>query len=459
MRINNNISALNAWRGLTNTDNSLSKSLEKLSSGLRINRAGDDAAGLAISEKMRGQIRGLNMAVRNAQDSISLIQTAEGALTETHAILQRMRELSVQASNGTIQPDDARAIQDEMNQLISELDRIGKTTQFNTKSLLDGSQTQSVALTSNNSNIISFKGFNAVAEGTDYNVAVANVKKVAANLNTAGNLGLNAGQITFTGANYDVGSKLEIEVSDGSSAGEKNLTLKVDGVAIGTLTDHDVTTAATFDGAGGNALTVAADSFNAALGSGNGTVMFDFAMQADYTITKGAAIVHNATNVQTTDGALRLGDFRATVDKTLAANATNAVTVNGKALMFQIGANESQTASLSIGDMRTAALQLDFLNVSDAISAQGAISKVDSAIQLVSAERSKLGAMQNRLEHTIKNLGVAAENLSAAESRVRDVDMAAEMMTFTKQNILMQAGTAMLAQANARPQSILQLLG
>lgn len=280
MRINNNISALNAWRSLAQTDSALGKSLEKLSSGYRINRAGDDAAGLAISEKMRAQIRGLNMAARNAQDGISLIQTAEGALAESHSILQRMRELLVQANNGINDSDpttgDLAKIQDEIGQLASELDGIGDRTEFNGKKLLDGSTTT-----------VTFQ------------------------------IGANAGQTL----------KLTFESMKAADLG--SATLKMDAI--------DVT---------------------------------DFA---------------------TTD-----------FDTQLAA--------------------------------------------------------IDAAINTVSEKRSYLGANQNRLEHTIINLQTAAENLTAAESRIRDVDMAAQMMEFTKQSILVQAGTAMLAQANQRPQSVLQLL-
>ncbi len=295
MRINNNISALNAWRGLTNTDNALSKSLEKLSSGLRINRAGDDAAGLAISEKMRGQIRGLNMAIKNAQDGISLIQTAEGALTETHAILQRMRELAVQAANDTNTTKDREELQKEVNQLLEELDRIADNTEFNTKKLLDGS-------------VASFTFHIGANEGQKMELSIASMKTTA--IGTPG--------------------------TDGTVSGDNG------GVALSTLEN---------------------------------------------------------TNLE-----------------------------ENKGIIGQAQADQ-------------------------------AITLINNALEMVSAERSKLGASQNRLEHTIKNLGVAAENLQAAESRIRDVDMAAEMMNFTRQNILMQAGTAMLAQANARPQSVLQLLG
>ena len=289
MRINHNIAALNTYRQLSINTTNGSKSLEKLSSGLRINRAGDDAAGLAISEKMRGQIRGLNQAERNSQDAISLIQTAEGGLNETHSILQRMRELAVQAASDTntsktteapIIEGDRDEIQKEIEQLTKEIERIATDTQFNTMNLLDGD---------------------------------------------------------FTGKK------------------------------------------------------------------------------------------------------------------------------------FQVGANKNQTVTLTIGSMKASALSLgtvnattgaitNGINLANQVSASSAITVIDNAIRKVSSERAMLGAMQNRLEHTINNLNTTSENLTASEARVRDVDMAKEMMEFTKNSILQQAATAMLAQANNQPQGVLQLL-
>ena len=287
MRINNNVMALNAHRQLGMNQAGASKSMEKLSSGFRINRAGDDAAGLAISEKMRGQIRGLNQASRNAQDGISLIQTAEGALNETHSILQRMRELAVQASNDTNTDGDRGEIQKEMNELAKEITRISNNTEFNTQNLLGGQF-----------------------------------------VDTTFHIGANAGQA--------------IELTIGAMDAN---TLGVD--------------------------------------DGNGSAMTD-----------------------------------------------------------------SDAAVATAG-----------IDVSTQGAADTAIATIDTAIGTVSAERSKLGAYQNRLEHTIANLGPSAENLQAAESRIRDLDMAEEIMAFTKNNILQQAATAMLAQANMAPQSVLQLLG
>lgn len=269
MIINHNIAALNTHRQLGANNTNASKNLEKLSSGLKINRAGDDAAGLAISEKMRGQIRGLDMASKNAQDGISLIQTAEGALNETHSILQRMRELAVQSANDTNNDTDRGELQKELDQLLQEIDRIASDTEFNTKKLLDGSE---------------------------------------------------------------------------------------------------------------------------------------------------------------------------------------------ESLKFHIGANSEQSVELEIGQMDVAELELTGLKIDSQEDADEAITTIQEAIDKVSSERAKLGAMQNRLEHTINNLGTSSENLTAAESRIRDVDMAKEMMEFTKNNILTQAAQAMLAQANQQPQGVLQLL-
>jgi flagellin len=291
MRINHNIAALNTYRQLTINNASGSKAIEKLSSGLRINRAGDDAAGLAISEKMRAQIRGLEMASKNAQDGVSLIQTAEGALNETHSILQRMRELAVQAANDTNDDSDRAQLQEEVDALVNEIHRIATTTEFNGMTLLDGSLSDTSG-----------------SDGSDNRVTF--------------HIGANAGQ---------------------------NLKLEIGDMGVGST-------------------------------------------------------------------ALNLG----TVDENGVVTAT--------------------------------------VNIKTQTGADAAITTIQNAIDTVSTQRSKLGAAQNRLEHTIANLGTAAENLTAAESRIRDVDMAKEIMEFTKTSILTQAAQAMLAQANLQPQGVLQLL-
>lgn len=364
MRINHNIAALNTHRQLSSASNAQAKSMEKLASGLRINRAGDDAAGLAISEKMRGQIRGLDQASRNSQDAISLIQTAEGALNETHDILQRMRELSVQGANDTNVTADRDAIQEELNELRNEIDRIGDTTEFNTQKLLKGNLGGTVEQDATTTTVLGVTG-------------VASAETSGATAGTYTISVVNAGSLTMTDGN---GKTQEIANADGA----QELNFSEFGITIKT-----------------NA------GYTQDLGIGN-------------------------------------------------------VIVNAGSATFQIGANEDQNLSLAINDMRTTGTAINLagnrVDVTDHATAKATITNIDSAIENVSKERSKLGAFQNRLEHTINNLNTSSENLTAAESRIRDVDMAKEMMTQTKNSILSQAAQAMLAQSNQMPQGVLQLL-
>lgn len=389
MIINHNIAAMNTYRQMTVNNGNTSKALEKLSSGLRINRAGDDAAGLAISEKMRGQIRGLDMASKNAQDSISLIQTAEGALTETHSILQRMRELAVQSSNDTNTDADRKELQAEVKQLITELDRIGNTTEFNTKKLLEGSA----------------KG---VSEKVDGSLKINNNSALVVKADTAA---------TFANATLD-GAYMVIRTS--GTVGNGNATA-------GT-------------GAGANFRIIGPDGQDS----------------TDVTLAAGSLTIDGQT-INLTGG--NLDDMKVGESITLVMSKSVAASTQlDGSIMTQIGSNAGQTAFISIGDMRAKAIGVDEIDISKKFGAQVAIETINNAIEKVSSQRSLLGALQNRLEHTINNLGAASENLSAAESRIRDVDMAKEMMNFTKNNILQQAANAMLAQANQQPQGVLQLL-
>ncbi|MGG0787730.1 MULTISPECIES: flagellin [Bacillaceae] len=420
MIINHNISALNTHRQLSSATNAQSKSMEKLASGMRINRAGDDAAGLAISEKMRGQIRGLDQASRNSQDAISLIQTAEGALNETTDILQRMRELATQASTDTNTTSDRGEIQKEMDSLTSEINRIGNTTEFNTQKLLNGSKDSATAA----------------------QAAVEAAPAVAGSVTSTGTLSTTAGDTVVVD-----GKTFTVAAADDAAAGE--------------FTDLD--------------------GLIAAIGA-------DAELSAKYTATKdgGQLKLEQKTGAESATAATITGtgglsvDAAETVDGSAEVKAKEAVEA-GAGLQFQIGANENQSLTLEIGDMRASALGLtgtgtgfttdtnvsngtdstgveSGLDVSNAKNASAAITKIQSAIDTVSAERSKLGANQNRLEHTINNLGTSSENLTAAESRVRDTDMAKTMMEQTKNSILAQASQAMLAQANQQPQGVLQLL-
>lgn len=376
MRINHNIQALNAYRNLATNQLNASKNLEKLSSGLRINRAADDAAGLAISEKMRSQIRGLQMAERNALDAISLIQTAEGALNSVHSMLQRMRELAVQASNDTNTADDRAALDQEIQQLKTEITRVATSTDFNKTALLDGTFGTKVDQDSSKTTVLSVTG--------------------VANITTGG--GLKAGTYTITWNSTDN----VYELTDSSST------------VIGKATDL------------------------AAAGAGSITFKGWDDTNSKYT---GVSLI-----TVTTNGAYTLNSL------------TGDVKITGTESNFQIGANEGQVVGLSIGDMTTTGLGIDSVTVTNHASAQSAIVAIDEAIRRVSEERGKLGAYQNRLEHTINNLKTANENLTSSESRIRDTDMAMEMTEFTKNNILNQAAQAMLAQSNQLPQGILQLL-
>lgn len=394
MIVQHNISAMNANRNLGATSNKLSKSTEKLSSGYRINRAGDDAAGLAISEKMRGQIRGLSQASTNAEDSISLIQTAEGALQESQSIIQRMRELSVQASNDTNTNDDREQIQAEIDQLTQEVDRIATTSEFNTKKLLDGS------------------------------LVGATAKKD----------GAASGEATFTNGKASLVAL---------TAGAASAATATDVIRLEAKTD--ITTTSAFATSGFSTISINGTSATLNLSGSDGIINFN---GVNFKIS-------GITNI-------KAGDV-ITLSTTKAVSASPEQ-VGKEGLRFQVGANAAQEVTLNIGNMKASELNIvqdttgDALDVSSQKKASLAIKAFDNALQKVSSERAKLGAVQNRLEHSIANLDTTGENLQAAESRIRDVNMADEMAEYSKSNILMQAGQSMLAQANQSTQGVLSLL-
>ncbi|KAF5080015.1 hypothetical protein DSECCO2_123850 [anaerobic digester metagenome] len=658
MRINHNIAALNTYNKLTANTAATSKSLEKLSSGLKINKAGDNAAGLAISEKMRGQIRGLDQASTNASDAISLIGTAEGALSETHSILQRMRELAVQSSNDTNVTIDREEIQKEMNQLTSEINRIGNTTEFNTQTLLDGTKTATEATSAKAvgvSNLAPSIEFSAsatsgYAQGSNLSFGI-NLHN-AYGASATGNTDLSAGPNVVAGANEltltvdgsqktisltvadhtgdvaafltDVNNQLDaafgagnviadldaddhlqlttfatgaghsITIDGGAAAGalfganwattdltltdsadaNNVLTFEVDGAAksitIAQGTYNNITTLTNAVQAGivaaggaldtlveadsnGNALmlkslstgaTSAVDTFG---GSGQNVLGFASATEvAGNTASNAFSIEVDGTTKNITleeqtytDSTALAGMLQAKINEAFGEDVISVKVESGKLALettskdgttsgieitgggftvatglaaigadvdvqgtdgqntnisFQIGANTNQSMSIQISDMRSKALKISgttsngsiiskdgsvtatltstmdvtngttntpaeyALDVSTHDKATKAITIINDAIESVSAERSKLGSYQNRLEHTINNLGTSSENLTTAESRIRDVDMAKEMMEFTKNNILSQAAQSMLAQANQQPQGVLQLL-
>jgi len=635
MRINHNISALNAWRQINQTNYSMSKTLERLSSGLRINRAGDDAAGLAISEKMRGQIKGLNMAIKNAQDAISLIQTAEGALTEVHSILQRMRELAVQAASDTNTNVDREQIQKELDQLREEIDRIARTTEFNTKKLLDGKLESFRAtpdvkvVTGGNINLQAvhasqifttahtvkvgwmtastdpyFSGAGSIIQRVwydkgyiDVKINVTNTTSDATVLSIYDQDGTLLKQITFDSSGVTGNSM----ISTNLALGGETLTLRVDfstsnisqatvdrieilarrsgyynfqvddpedkmyvawyssNISPSDTAKHEVSLSVTYQG---NTYTIEHYQIALETGTNNNTVVFhvyDYATGVELTsksityasidqltvitvkpksdsnflfhinardvgemsVGKTNYMIYVTTDPQSSaqiEGTYvaEVGQFEGPNDSQLDVRLVeahrNGVTVlstvglsrgydyqnnilflwNGNAftindfggslpteaivdsgvaraegvnldnnqLTFQIGANEGHNMLAGIDSMLAKDLGIteESLDVTTQGSAERAVMIIDGAIHRVSAARAALGAIQNRLEHTIANLGVAAENLTAAESRIRDADMAKEMMEFTKQQILLQSSMAMLAQANVMPQNVLQLM-
>lgn len=400
MRIYNNINAVDAQRNLSITGMMLSKSIEKLSSGLRINRAADDAAGLSISEKLRAQINGLDQATRNAQDGISMIQTAEGALNEVHSMLQRMRELAVQAANDTLTAQDRQAINLELQQLHDEINAIAQRTTFNGKQLLTGSLTAQV---DPSSSVLTATIAGAGTDTASVSSVVADAKAVSGTYTITG----TGSQVTLTmGSNSQT-----LDLSSVSLAAGQSYTLNFNQLGI------QIT------------VTAAAGNSGAITGA-------NIASGLD---TKTVVVNNQAANFQ------------------VGANQTDGFRVAFYAVQF--GSNAPQALSAldtALNNFANAVNGTD--NTAQVNAAQSLITAIDGGINYVSNVRSGLGAAQNRLEHAVANLGVAHENLMASESRIRDVDMAAEMVNFTRAQILQQAGIAVLAQANTIPQSILQLL-
>ena len=401
MRIQHNIAALNSYRNLTGNNNAVSKNLEKLSSGYRINRAGDDAAGLAISEKMRAQITGLNTAQKNAQDGVSLVQTAEGALTEVHSMLNRMVELADQSANGTYDNAVDRAnLQKEIASLKDEIDRIADSTNFNGINLLDGSLSTSTTTTLS-------QAATTTAAAVDLKFTFAEQFKGKA---------INVKLAHADGANDTIEASVE---ADGT------ITLKMDATK-----DHS------------------ASAIKEALAKAKLDAVTEKEDKAKMT-----SLLASATVTGTGTTGLTGGNAFAVAQGTVTP-------AKGKSLTLQIGdtSKDFNQMAVSVGDMHGEALGIADIDISTQVGAQTAVDKIKSAINSVSSTRGDLGAIQNRLEHTINNLSVTAENMTAAESRIRDVDMANEMMAYTKNNILVQSSQAMLAQANQLPQGVLQLL-
>ncbi|MGG3772611.1 flagellin [Heyndrickxia faecalis] len=488
MIINHNIAALNTLNHLNAANNAQSKAMQKLSSGLRINSAADDAAGLAISEKMRGQIRGLDQASSNAQDGSSLIQTAEGALNETHDILQRMRELAVQASNDTNNEDDRTAIQQEFNQLTSEINRIGNTTEFNTKSLLDGSVGNKTTI--GDANVLSGATVNANTVAGNYSIEISGGNK-AVLTSDAKTADVDSDNNPIS-RSVTLSPTADLNTVFGSTAwdGTQSITLKQNGKSAtvslagndtikdvikninSALSDQKMDLAATYDSThnqivltsakGGTDYNVtvtennfvANTTFGLDTGSPNGQTASDFNVKITNTATGLTDTKTSGSEVADLTSLTNSG--LTSIKLNIRGTGTSTLDVENNKLDFQIGANQGQKMEININDMRAQALGIagtanttqgdvsgasfasinnvtngtdnnDFeasLDLSTADKASAAIKVIDNAINKVSTERSKLGAYENRLDHTVNNLTTSSENLTSAESRIRDVDYA-----------------------------------
>jgi len=466
MRINHNLQALNSYNRLSSNQAQGSKSVAKLSSGLRINGAADDAAGLTISEKMRSQIRGLEQASRNAQDGISLIQTAEGALGETHEILQKMRELAVQSANDTNVDVDRVGLQSEADQLAEEITRISASTEFNTKKVLDGSFNGSLHIGANKDQSVTFAigdmSADALKVGTFKSTEDMSVTK---NQPVETATGVNAADFAIADATaYNVsklgsevtaaGQDINYVITDGSSNimgisdDGKTWTFMDSGV---TKTDASTLVATDMDANGAQQ----GVTFDQKIGAG--TIAFaDNAANLD--VTANTITLNFNSNTGLENGTYTVGNTASELRN--AGGDLVATSADGQTWTDTNG-NDLFTSGVALADAESftvASAAYGGSDISSSTAANDAIEIINNAINSVSAERAKMGATQNRLEHTINNLGTSAENMTAAESRVRDVDMAKEMMEFTKNNILTQAAQSMLAQANQAPQGVLQLL-
>ena len=484
MRIQHNIAALNSYRNLTGNNNAVAKNLEKLSSGYRINRAGDDAAGLAISEKMRAQITGLNTAQKNAQDGVSLVQTAEGALTEVHSMLNRMVELADQSANGTYDNEVDRAnLQKEIASLKDEIDRIADSTNFNGINLLDGSlSTAKLDVKSATINKAPIATTVNAATGTTSEITVAagdNGKKQTLTVEYADERGtLHEAKVEYTaGADAQandaaiLGALQKSELASvfditSDKAGKLTLTSKVvgeNGAKLTAISTTDTTKDAVKTGTvtkGKNETVTLTDGAKTNVSAGDAIVLngktYEFvANTSSKPKTEGATAIVVGADVDASIANLNTALENAGVKATKEGNnLVLSATKDGAALTLQIGdtSEDFNQMNVSVGDMHTAALGIADIDISTQAGAKAAVGKIKSAINSVSSTRGDLGAIQNRLEHTINNLSVTSENMTAAESRIRDVDMANEMMAYTKNNILVQSSQAMLAQANQLPQ-------
>ena len=440
MVVQHNMQAANANRMLNITTGAQSKSTEKLSSGYRINRAADDAAGLSISEKMRKQIRGLDKASSNAEDGVSSVQTAEGALTEVHSMLQRMNELAVQAANGTNSDTDRGAIQDEISQLTTEIDRVAETTKFNETYLLKGGNgTKKEYMTAHDAGL----------KGTLTDGATTATFKIAAGALDSGK------NVTIGGKEYSIGTAKDDVTTAVKQAAKATISIAKDDFE---AKDGDKITLKI---TGKEAVSYVAADFNAADVSKSDSSVIS-ANKAIELITNELTA---ANNIGTTGQAATIAagtTYDAATGATFTINKGYAEVADKLSFSLHVGSDADMTNKITVDieTMNSSYLGIKGLNVNDdsGIAGTYAVDAISDALQKVSEQRSSLGAVQNRLEHTIDNLDNVVENTTTAESRIRDTDMASEMVNYSKNNILAQAGQSMLAQANQSNQGVLSLL-
>ncbi len=482
--VNSNISSLNAQRNLNASQSSLTTSLQRLSSGLRINSAKDDAAGLAISERMSSQVRGLNQAARNANDGISLAQTAEGSLVSVTDNLQRIRELAVQAANASNSSSDRVALNNEASQLISEIDRIATTTQFNGVNLLDGTfNSQNFQVGANANQTISISSISSaraaslgVGSGSSYSASVQ-TGTVTSTALAAGDISINGNNVGATSADgvsysYATGSAISKAAAINAISSSTNVTAAVQANTVtgGAITSSaiagDTTDYIKINGVTLGAIAAVTDDAAGDVIKGSqiaarvNEVTAQTGVTATYNTTSGvvtlnAADGRNITIEQAGTGTSAGFTAATTVaDVKLSTTSSAGITVAGSAAgLTAIGLSAGTTAATT-----TIGAGVSSLDLTTASGAQSAISVIDSALATVNASRSQLGAIQNRFSATVSNLQNTSENLSAARSRIRDADFASETAEMTRSQILQQAGTAMLAQANSLPNGVLSLL-
>ncbi len=452
----------NANRFFALNSSGQASSMEKLSSGMRINRAGDDAAGLAISEKMRNQINGLDQASRNAQDGISLIQTAEGALAETHEMLQRMRELSIQSMNDTYTDSDRAKIDLEVQELLQEIDGIADKTEFNEQKLLAGEgATATAAAASMRTGDTSLEELEEQLETKQAQLASLNVgTELAAVTNILDELD---GMLADAGIGAD--DQLYITVTaDSANNSITNSAGSISGATYDSLSTEQKL--ALYDALQNNASyndLTNNSGFALDYSSGASPALSSTAGNAAYTDLNTKIDAYNTANPNNTysvdsviDLAEEIADLEEQIDEL--TGGFNEELVGTQTFEFHVGANQNQKISVEIEAMGVIQLELQDVDMSTKEASSASLALVDSAIEKISEQRAILGAAQNRLEHTIKNVDNTSENLQTAESNIRDTDMAEEMVTLTKYNILSQASQSMLSQANQVPQQVLQLL-